>query len=391
MKPPLLLACVLLAVASGAAAWRVALWDCLAGMGLPVYRCAWQPRARPGSFRHAQATLLRTPLDGGAYRQLGLFAEAEGKAAYAARLYRIAARRAPRDRVARYRLWEEAVAGNRMREAATHMDALLRLDAEHAPALLTNALPYLANHTFRKEWANQLTSDPDWRALLPAVLSQAKDAQSATALLEQIALSGPLRAEEAAIHAQLLERLGRALEARTRWRHALPVGLRRLDRVLFDGGFESSGGPAPYGWQFESPAGTAVGTDPLRAWEKRQSLAVVFDGRAVDFAGVSQDMVLAPGRYRLALHADVALRGSRPLAWEVRCRPSGVVLTRLELPASTGGWRAFAGSFIVPADCTMQRLQMVSYGRDLGERQVMGEMRFDAIEIVPLTDAGVRR
>lgn len=389
MKPlHILLACTLLAVVSGAAAWRVALWDCLAGKELPINSCAWKRTASLRSVTESQAAVLRTPLDGTAYRQLGVYADTDGKADDASRLYRIAVRRAPRDRVARRRLWEEAVKGNRMKAAAAHLDALLRLDANNAPALLASALPYLANPAFSGELAKQLAYDPDWRKLLPTVLSGADDVSIAAAFLDQIAHEGQLRAEESAVQARLLERLGRPVEARAQWRRALPADLRPLDRVIFDGSFESSGGPPPYGWQLESPAGTVVGTDPLQAWEKRQSLALVFDGRAVDFSGISQDMTLPPGRYRLALHADVALRGRRPLAWVVRCRPSDLVLARLDLPPSTGGWRQFAAGFAVPPHCPMQRLRVEALGRDLRERQVVGQVRFDAVEIIPLAGAG---
>jgi len=112
---------------------------------------------------------------------------------------------------------------------------------------------------------------------------------------------------------------------------------------------------------------------------------VLFEGRVVEFSGVSQDLVLKPGLYRLNVLADLALGGSnRPFVWTIACRATNVRITRLELPARTHAWKSFTALFDVPPSCPTQRLELVHEGRNFSERLLSGRMAFDAIEIQEL-------
>lgn len=382
MKQSLAVASALaLSVFSAGAAWWVDVRDCDLGVGLPIAFCAlWARPASDVPARRARRALRMAPLDGSAYRRLAQSAQAGGDAARATRLYRIALRRSPRELVARQWEFERAIASHRMADAAQAMDSLLTLDELSAPARLNTASRYLGDAVFSKTFAGALRVGRPWRSVLPAVLAETTHPVEVEALLARIADRGVSDAENA-LHARLLERLGRPQAARAQWRAALPPQSRGLDALLFDGGFEAPPGPPPYAWQFESQGGTAVGVDGSQAAEGVRSLAVVFDGRAADFTGVWQDLALRPGRYRLTLQATAHLSGARPIAWTLTCRLSGRPLARLELPSGHHAWQAYSVGFTVPPDCAAQQLRLSSIGRDLSERSVEGEVRFDALRI----------
>ncbi|WP_187770846.1 hypothetical protein, partial [Cognatilysobacter lacus] len=284
--------------------------------------------------------------------------------------------------VAREWFFRRAIASGRMEEAAQQLDALLTLDEAGAPGRLKESVRHLGDPVFRATLARALRDGRPWRALLPAVLADTSGPSEVESLLASIANRGG-SSSESALRARLLERLGRARQARAQWHASLTAPMKRFDDLVFDGGFEAPSGPPPYAWQFESQKGTAVGVDAARAFEGGRSLAVQFDGRTADFTGVWQDLALAPGVYRLTLASSATLSGARPIAWTVSCRPSERPLARLDVAAYGAGWKAFSVTFQVPGDCPAQQLRLTSIGPSQADRSVDGEIRFDAMRITP--------
>lgn len=326
--------------------------------------------------------LVDRPLDGAAFRALGDKAADTGDQAAALGFYRIAVRRDPRDPLVRVTLFDTYLANGDATAAVQHLDALLRVSPGVGQPFLQRVLGSMDDANLRSALVSRLALDPPWRELLPVALAASSDLVSAEKLLTLLGRSASLREPEAALRASLLERLDRPLDARNAWGTALPSGLRALDGLIFDGGFESGEGPEPYGWRLRSPVGAAVGLDTSHPAQGRRSLVLLFDGRAVDFSGVSQDLVLKPGSYRLDLQADLALVSARPpFAWTVACRSTNTETARLELPARTHGWERFSILFDVPPSCPIQRLALVHEGRTLTERQLSGRMAFDALNL----------
>lgn len=345
--------------------------------------------AAPGAGlpgRAAALQKLRThPIDGGAIRQLGDAAAAAGDVQVSQAYYQLAIRRAPRDVLARRQVIAHAVAEARYSDAATHMDALLRVDPQGGQALLLQYPGLLRREDFRAVLVARLAGDPPWRAGLVDILTALADPAAAQALLAQLAAVSAPRADENALRATLLVKLARPLQARSIWAQGLPAEARRCVGLVFDGGFEYPHAAKPYGWQMQSEPGVAVGFDTAHAGEGRSSLLLLFDGRAADFSGIAQDVVLPTGSYRLTLQVQAELPPTaRPFAWTVACHSAGEELARLVLPARTQGWQTVATDFVVPPQCTSQQLKLSRLARNLSERQVSGRLAVDSVAIRPL-------
>lgn len=377
---------VAVSTAAGTAAWRLARVDsdlgAATGPDRLIAQFDQQAGTGPQDKVRAFEILHDRPVDGAAFRILGGIADASGESVTAANFYRIAASRNPRDPIVRGKLVEYSLASGRMAESARHLDALLRVSPATGQPVLQGMVRLLSDEALRIALVGRLALDPPWRPLLPATLSTAPDPASAEALLALLATASSPRPDEVALRVSLLERLGRPLAAHNAWRAALPTDAKPFDGLIFDGGFEYGEGPEPYGWRLRSPVGAAVGLDKSRPARGLSSLALVFGGRSVDFSGVSQDMVLQPGKYLLTLQADLALiANERSFAWSVACRGTDQELGRMELPAQTDGWQGFSLSFEVPVACPTQRLALLHDGRNLRERQLSGRIAFDALDL----------
>lgn len=368
---------VVAVTAASAATWRLARvdWDV-------DHQDRPKEDAAPADVMRSRELLSDRPLDGAAFRALGDMAASAGDDPAAAGFYLTAVRREPRDPLVRVKLIDLYLAGGDVTAAVHHLDALLRISPDVGDPLLRRVLGSIDKATLRNALASRLALDPPWRELLPGALAKTSDLESAEELLALLSTRSSLRPPEMALRASLLEKLDRPMDARYVWGAALPTELQPLDGLIFDGGFEFGEGPEPYGWRLRSPVGAAVGLDTSRRAQGRSSLVLLFDGRVVDFSGVSQDIVLKQGEYRLKLLADLALTGSnRSFAWTVACRGTSVQIARLELPAHTQGWKSFSALFEVPPACPTQRLALVHEGRNITERRLSGRMAFDAIDL----------
>ena len=367
-------------VVAGAATWKLACID-----WHPDCRDRIRKSAEPADSTRWREILADRPLDGAAFRGLGDRAAAAGDKEAAAGFYLTAARRDPRDPLVRTRLIDLYLAGGDLEAAVLHLDALLRISPEAGNPLLRRILGWIGNETLQTALVRRLALDPPWRESLPAALATTSAPTHAQDLLALLGTQSSLRPAEVALWASLLEQMDRPADARNAWSAALPIELRPLDGLVFDGGFESAGGPEPYGWRLQSPVGAVVGVDTSQGAQGGSSLVLLFDGRAVDFSGVSQDLVLPAGRYQLEVLADLALAGStRPFAWTVACRGTGAQIARLELPPRSPGWTGYSALFEVPSSCPRQRLALVHEGRNITERRLSGRMAFDAIELQEL-------
>jgi hypothetical protein len=370
--------------AAAAATWQVARVDAAAPDG---NLAAAQTDAPPpgiaglGPVPAPGAILRDRPMAGSPFRLLGADADQRGDAVRAARFYAIAARRDPRDVAARRWLFEHALANGDLARAVDHLDAVLRIAPDSGQPLLERLLRRLPEPRVRQALVRRLLLDPPWRPMLPDLLAAHGEAASTEALLAALAVA-PLRPPELALRVSGLEAMGQPGAARAAWSAGLDARARAVDGRIFDAGFELGEGPEPYGWRLPSSAEVLVGLDDTHAAQGRSSLALVLTGRSVQFPGVSQELTLAAGSYRLQMQADVALLGSgRPFAWTIACRDGQAEFGRVALPLRTDGWQTLAWEFVVPPGCPLQTLRLVHEGRNLAERLLTGRLAIDALAL----------
>ncbi|MFC3816733.1 tetratricopeptide repeat protein [Lysobacter sp. GCM10012299] len=328
----------------------------------------------------ARETLAERPIDGGAFRMLGLAAALQSNPDRAGELYRIAARLDPRDDIAQAMLIDASFEQGAVGEGVTHVDALLRIAPHMRESLLASLVPYVANPQLLDALVKALAADPPWRGSLAPVLRHADATQTET-LLAALTQAVPLTAPELAARVEALTALGEPGHAREIWLQSLPEADRALDGLLFDAGFEGIDKTDGFGWRWNEEPGVTIAFDAIDPAQGQQSLQVDFSGRAVRFVGPRQRLVLAPGSYEISSAVDDRTGSPRRFAWFVQCN-SGPALIELDLPANSDGhWKTVRADFDVPPDCQGQQLTLRHTGRSMAERQISGVLRVDDVQL----------
>jgi hypothetical protein len=110
----------------------------------------------------------------------------------------------------------------------------------------------------------------------------------------------------------------------------------------------------------------------------------------VDYAGVAQLIMLAPGRYRFTGRFKGELVGPRGLKWRIACAETSDVRLA-EGPMINGrasGWSDTSFDFTVPAqNCRAQHLSLDLDSRMPSETFVNGAIWFDDLQISRLAGA----
>lgn len=330
-----------------------------------------------GAVHHARQALQDRPIDGRAYRVLAQVATAEGDTVRAAQLYAIAAERWPRDRIAQAVLAEHALAAGDLDAGLVHLDALLRVAPGLRAAVLAQVAGLLEDAAFRKGLVTRVAQHPPWRdALVRALLAKDTPVEPALTFLDELADQQPLADGELQARITLLDRAGRPVEAREAWLQTLDPAARAADGLIFDGGFEHPDISGGYGWQITPLAGVAMGHDASDSLQGDLALAIVFDGRAVQFAHLQQSLALAPGNYRLQAASSNAVSTARPFEWRLSCINDNRALVVLPL-AVRPDWQQVEAGFTVPDACNRQRLQLRHSARTLAERRLRGALKID--------------
>lgn len=328
----------------------------------------------------ARETLRERPIDGGAFRLLGLAAGLESNSERAVDLYRTAARLSPRDDIAQAMLIDASFAQGRVGEGVHHVDALLRIAPHLRAPMLASLLPYTGNPELLEALVNALAADPPWRGALAPVLRAADPAQ-AEAFLAAIAAAAPLAPAELAARVEALSALGEPARAREVWLQSLSETDRALEGLLFDGGFEGVDQTGGFGWSWNDEPGVTISADAIDPAQGQQSLQADFSGRVVRFIGPRQRLALSPGTYEISSSVDDRTGSSRRFAWFVQCT-QGPGLVELDLPAaSSARWQTARASFDVPPDCQGQQLTLRHTGRSMAERQISGVLRVDDVQL----------
>lgn len=314
------------------------------------------------------------PLDGTSYRQIAEIRAGEDEAAVASPLWAIAHRRAPRDPILAEADMRNALAAGDWALAAAALDRRLRLDPEAAPAMLDVwfQAPGVGAPAPATALGTLLVRDPPWRPWLSQALTRSTSA--APVLDAALSAGADLTPRELEVLVSALVDAGDPAGARRRWRSSLVEGVEAADDGrLFDAEFSGVEAPPPFAWKLEPAPGVSVAMET--------GLVVSFAGWPADFTGVSQQIALAPGRYRLEVDWSSRLRGNRPVAWVLYCISPEIELARIPMFPSPSSRRHSASPFAVPQSCPRQRLRLVAIARNQAQRGLEGELRVQRVRI----------
>lgn len=348
-------------------------------------RLADDPAQAEAAADHARRALRANPLDGRSYRVLGTLAEAAGDREQAAKLFRIAAQRTPRDLLSQAWLLDYHLAEGDLPAAMQNVDLLLRVNPSLFPGMEPMLLSLAGAPAAHGALAERLATSPPWRGrLLQVVANKAPDAAAVAPLFERLRKAeGGLAPGELAPWLDRLGREGQWGQAYLLWVSQLPPErLAGLGNV-FNGGFEWEPGQGGFDWRFGRVAGARIDRLPVGGAVDRLALRVAFEDRRVPFAHVRQLLALGPGRYTLAGQARPDnLRTERGLVWTLSCASGGKPLGETLPLRGSGPWRAFEVDFEVPAQgCAAQWLVLRLPARIPAEQRIGGRAWFDALKI----------
>lgn len=330
----------------------------------------------------ARRLLAAAPLEGRAFRVLAAAAVADGDAEQALRLYRIAARRSPRDIATRAWLTGHALVSGDYLAAMAHIDVLLRV----APAQRRVMLPLLAqlavDPAFASALVRTLAARPPWRNSVLSSLQREQDPRAADLVLSELRRQDGLTDSEFDDWIAALMRRGAWGEAYSRWAGTLDLDGGVLP-LVYNGDFERPVSGRGFDWRVTRVPGVTVEFVPDRSAQGLTAHAR-FRGRPVPQVNLEQPLLLAPGRYTFSvrMRAD-ALRSERGLEWAITCLGQAQPIATSLRIAGSFGWRDITMDLDVPVtDCRGQWLRLRNPVPGGSAQQISGDLWFDNVRIV---------
>jgi len=335
----------------------------------------------------AKSALLGDPLDARAFSVLGQLADDASDAAGIERFMQAAVRRSLRESVAVYWLMRRRHDTHDYGAAIGYADALLRT----RPQLIAQAMPTLSQIAESKDAGSELSgllaANPPWRRqffeLLPNYISDARTPLYFFLSLRDTAT--PPSPPELRGYLDFLIRHTFYELAYYTWLQLLPAEQLGNAGLLFNGGFELAPSGLPFDWVISAGSGVTatIATRPDRDTER--ALFIEFGHGRVDFQGISQITMLAPGTYKFQgkFRGDIA--GRRGLRWRITCAGATAIPVG-ESPMVVGiasPWKEFEFSFSIPkAECRAQYVRLALDARSPSEQFVSGSIWYDELRIV---------
>lgn len=347
-------------------------------------------RARIGELRkRVEAALVSRPLSAQACRLLGQIAEIDGSDKIAEKFMHAAARRSLNETIAVDWMMRKGFERKSYRSTVYYADALLR----SAPEIAGYVTPVLARMAetpdAKPEIIRLLAANPNWRLAFFGELGAAlTDARTPLDLFLSLKDSpAPPTTDELNVYESFLFDRKFYELAYYSWLQFLPPAELESAAHIFNGDFERTPSGSRFDWR--SPSGANVVVDfasrPEQATD--HALAVQFGPGRVEFPGVLQAIMLAPGGYAFKGSMMGEIHGPRGVEWRVKCM-DGALLGRSQMMlGSFSNWRTFEFPLVVPpTGCAVQTIELQLAARSPSEKLLTGAIWFDDFSIVRKDD-----
>lgn len=343
-------------------------------------------RARINELRaHVEAALVSSPLSARACRLLGQIADIEGSAKNAERFMHAAARRSLTEKIAVDWMMRKGFERKNYRSSAYYADALLR----STPGVSSYVTPILArmaeNPDASPEIKKLLAANPGWRRVFFGELGASlTDARTPLDLFLSLKDSpappttDELNSYETFLFAHKLYELAYYV-----WLQFLPPAKLESAGNIFNGDFEGKPSGSRFDWRSSSGANVIVDFASRPEQAADHALVIQFGPGRVEFPGVSQAIMLAPGAYALKGSFMGEIRGPRGVRWSVNCIEGALLGRSQMILGSFADWRAFEFPLVVPeTGCAAQSIELQLAARSPSEKLLSGVIWFDDFSIV---------
>jgi hypothetical protein len=364
---------------------------------------AADPKTREEVRSQVREALAHDPLSAHALRLLGQVADAADEDEAAQQLMQAAAQRSQRESVAVFWLMRKAFQRKDYPATIRYADILLRT----RPQIVAQVIPTLARIAENKDASGYLKealgANPPWRGLFFAnLLQNITDARTPLDLLLSIKdTPTPPTVKDLRDYLNLLIKYNFHELAYYVWLQFLPRDQLTRAGLLFNGSFEAKPSGLPFDWVILPGSGVTIEFARKPNEPGQHALLVEFGLGRVDFRGVSQIVMLAPGTYQLKGQYTGQVIGRRGLEWRILCTggtagsaeaataaagaaPAGPLpLAKSPMVVgSTPDWTDFSVNFTVPeTDCRAQQVRLWFDARSASEQLVSGAVWYDRLQI----------
>jgi hypothetical protein len=332
-----------------------------------------------------ELALTRDPLNARALRVLGQIADAAGDETRAASFMQAAANDSIRESMAVYWLMQKSFEKPDYDQSLYYADALLRTRSQVMPLVLPTLARIAENPKANDKLANLLAENPPWRRAFFSALPRAiSDARTPLELLLAIKNTPtPPVAEDIRDYVNFLIEHKFFELAYYTWLQFLPAEQLSKVGLLYNGSFELTPSGLPFDWVIASGAGVTTEILPRTDADGEHALSITFEQGRVEFNGVTQLLLLAPGDYEFKGKFNGELIGRRGLKWRIACAGGPTPFAESAMMIGTHGiWQDIEFSFTVPGEnCRAQQLRLDLDARMSSEQLVTGEMRIDELQI----------
>jgi hypothetical protein len=338
----------------------------------------------------AETALIHEPLNARALRILGQVADAAKDETNASKFMQAAARLSLHETAAAYWLMRKAAEAKDYNSALFYADGILRT----RPELARYVVPVLGQIAQDKQASGQLktilSNNPPWRRqFLSALPTAVTDARTPLNLLLALR-TGTTPLKSADINGYLDFLIAHKFYdlAYYTWLQFLPTEQLRDTGLIFDGNFDVPPSGLPFDWKITPGSGVTIDIVPRTDQAGGHALLVEFLYGRVEYQGVTELIMLAPGTYEFKGKYKGELAGPRGLKWRIVCAGDGNAKIGESSPimGKTRNWDAMAFSFTVPvAGCRAQYVRLDLDARMASEQLVSGSMLFDELQITRLT------
>jgi hypothetical protein len=334
----------------------------------------------------AETALVNDPVNARALRILGQIAHAAGDQSRAISFMQTAARHSIYEIAAFSWLMQDNYERRNYRGTLYFADALLRTRSQAMSRVLPILSRIAENPEAMGELQGLLANNPPWRrSFLSALPRAVSDARTPLKLLLAIRESSnpPTLADIRDYVNVLTEHKFYELAYYT-WLQFLPSGRLSSASFLFNGSFEIAPSGLPFDWVMGGGTGITVDIAPRADEAGQRALYVELGPGRVEFDGVAQTLLLAPGTYQFKGKYRGAVIGPRGLVWRVSCAGgAGPPIGQSSMMTGQAPhWKEIEFSFTVPeAECRAQQLRLVLDARSASEQLVSGSVWYDELAI----------
>ena len=334
----------------------------------------------------AELALLNDPLNARALRILGQLAQRTSDVGRTHALMQAAARRSLHESFAIYWILRKSYEDGDYHAALHYADTLLRTNWQALAPLMPMFAKLAETPEASDELKQLLARNPWWRPdffkQLPYSISDARTPLDIFLTLRNSPT--PPTAADLSSYLNFLVQHGFYELAYYTWLQFLPDEQLGNAGRLYNGSFEVAPSGLPFDWVFSQGGGVAIKVATRPDQSRGHALFMEFGPGRVDFGGVRQLVLLAPGSYHFQGKYQVDLASQRGLQWRVICAGGATTLIGAS-PTVNGSdltWKDFEFSFTVPeTDCPAQYVQLVLDARSASETFISGSIWYGDLSI----------